>query len=317
MLRRRRETPEETTYSRERSVAPQPARGLEGARRTPPPGGPARFFLTGGAAAGVRPAAQSTAEYTHIANVICQYHPVQLRTHTDQANLTFGLSKQFKPYSGSQPPARRFPARSPAGQKQRTPSLHPVAHTPAHQEPPSPVGLHRHSQRTGTSCHTSRGPSLVTSTQPAPTLHHQHCQCSFNLLLLPTHQAYSFPQTASIGVTVSLPATAIPRPKSAVQTLSPFLPTPPNSFLLRHHFSASATPLQLLVSERRTRQECLRPCSARFVVRPFFGEIELTIKHQHGHRESHRSKTPQSGNFPRDLLCRYIRVSPQPNAGLF
>ena len=81
-------------------------------------------------------------------------------------------------------------------------------------------------------------------------------------------------------------------------------------------------PLQHLLRQLRLgRKEALggNACAlaARFVVGPFFGEIQLTIEHDMAMGTRIGQKHPNLAIFHADLLCRYIGVSPQPNAGLF
>ena len=78
LLRRQHETPEETTYLANAQWHPSPREVLKALRLLRRE--PCEIFFNGGAAG--RWATRSTVNsaYAHIANVICRYHPVQLRT---------------------------------------------------------------------------------------------------------------------------------------------------------------------------------------------------------------------------------------------
>ena len=78
LLRRKHETPEEMTYLANAQWHPSPREVLKVVRLLRRE--PGEIFFNGGAAG--RCAARSTVNsaYAHIANVLCRYHPVQLRT---------------------------------------------------------------------------------------------------------------------------------------------------------------------------------------------------------------------------------------------
>jgi len=57
------------------------------------------------------------------------------------------------------------------------------AQTPAHQEPPAPVGLQRRGQGEPRPVIPARAFGPVASAQPTPTLRRQRCQDRFDLLL--------------------------------------------------------------------------------------------------------------------------------------
>src|SRR4029450_776953 len=83
----------------------------------------------------------------------------------------------------------------------------------------------------------------------------------------------------------------------------------------QRHAAASVAPV-VAWSQRGAPRECLRPCSAWRRWSTLSGD-RVPDRAEDGLGESHRSQTPQFGNFPPGRLSHYIGAPPPPNAGLF
>src|SRR5712691_9082627 len=149
-----------------------------------------------------------------------------------------------------------------------------VAQTPAHQEPPTPVGLQRRGQGEPLPVIKARAFGAVTSTQPAPALCPQCRQDAFDLVLpIGTPDIFFSRDGQNIGVAVFLQPPP-QRPIIPIDTITRH----PGSWDARVEGALQHLLRQLRLGREGTLHRNPRALTARCVVGPLFGEIEFPIE---------------------------------------